>query len=78
MTKKEYVERPATLKDSDYKIDVITIAPMKEIEKGEFLETTGKKEQGKEYLSKEITSELLQEGMVIIAQDTEQKQGIQH
>lgn len=78
MAKKEYIERAATLEDENYKIEVTTLAPMKEMDIGESLKTTGKQEKGKEYSSNEIRSDMLKEGMTIIAEDTIINQDIQH
>ena len=66
MPEKEYIERSATLKDK-FRINVMTIAYNEQIKS---LELTGKEEKGKVY-SNNVMSNLIQEGMVITAEDNE-------
>ena len=68
MANKEYIDRAATFRDEDFKIEVTTLAPLNEIKKGNLVET-GKEVASKQYGSDNIRSDELVEGMTIAAED---------
>ena len=68
MANKEYIDRAATFRDEDFKIEVTTLAPLNEIKKGNLVET-GKEVASKQYRSENIRSDELVEGMTIAAED---------